>query len=223
MKCHESFNGFPREMIDFLWELRFNNNKEWFDNNRDRYKTLIKEPMDSFALQLCDEITAKTKNSLIPSVSRINRDVRFSKNKEPYRDNKWIVFKREEGDWKTKAVLFFEVGPDYYITGMGVYESSPAYMKAFRDKIDANEAAFERLIKKYDKNKNYVLTGDLYKKKLGDKSEYVMNWYQRKNIALIYKHEIDDIFFEREFLNYCANEFKFLSPLVDFMQDIVAG
>ena len=44
------FNGFSREMSDFLVELRFNNNREWFDNNRERYFSLLKEPMDSFVV-----------------------------------------------------------------------------------------------------------------------------------------------------------------------------
>ena len=63
MGYNESFTGFPREMIDFLWELRFNNNKEWFNANRDRYKLLLKEPMDAFAAQLGEEIYSRTGKS----------------------------------------------------------------------------------------------------------------------------------------------------------------
>ena len=220
MGYNESFTGFPREMIDFLWELRFNNNKEWFNANRDRYKLLLKEPMDAFAAQLGEEIYSRTGKIALPSVSRINRDVRFSKNKAPYRDNKWIVFKRETGAW-TARPIFFELGPDYYMVGMGIYESLPVYMKAFRKKVDANTPYFERLAKKYNGNENYKLDGDFYKKKLGDKSEDVMQWYQRKAISLVYKREIDSLLFERELIDFCAGEFEYLTPLVDFFDSIM--
>ena len=98
------FNGFSREMSDFLVELRFNNNREWFDNNRERYFSLLKEPMDSFAREMNAELCRRTGIKTIPSVSRINRDIRFSKNKEPYRDHRWVVFKRDTGEWKHKPV-----------------------------------------------------------------------------------------------------------------------
>ena len=46
---NEIFEGFSKEMSEFFIELRFNNNKEWFDLNRQRYFDLVKEPMDLFA------------------------------------------------------------------------------------------------------------------------------------------------------------------------------
>lgn len=220
VKIVADFTGFSKELIDFLWELRFNNNKEWFDENRDRYRVLFKEPMDSFAAEVGNAIAEKTGRKAIPAVSRINRDIRFSKNKEPYRDHKWIVFKREEGPWTAKPAIFFEIGPDYYMLGMGIYENLPAYMKAFRKKIDANTPVFERLIKKYDKSDMYSLVGDFYKKKLGDKSPEIMNWYQRKGIALIGRREIEEILFSRELVNFCAEQFEYLMPIMDFMYDV---
>ena len=91
---NEIFEGFPKEMSEFLIELRFNNNKEWFDLNRNRYFDLVKEPMDLFSNELNDELIKKTGIKTIPSVSRINRDIRFSKNKEPYRDHRWVIIQQ---------------------------------------------------------------------------------------------------------------------------------
>ena len=50
------FEGFPKEYIDFLWELRMNNNTEWFAANRDRYETLIKEPMKLFSAEMTERM-----------------------------------------------------------------------------------------------------------------------------------------------------------------------
>ena len=45
------FEGFTAETIDFLWELRMNNSREWMEENRDRYKRVLKEPFDSLAAE----------------------------------------------------------------------------------------------------------------------------------------------------------------------------
>lgn len=221
MKQVDSFTGFPKELTDFLWQLRFNNNKEWFDKNRDKYKALLKDPMDSFAFDMSQMLVKSSGIVAIPAVSRMNRDIRFSKNKEPYRDHKWVVFKREDGAWKDKPAMFFEIGPEYYMIGMGIYESLPAYMKAFRKKVDSNTAEFERLIKQYDNSDFFSLEGDLYKRKFAeDKSNAVLNWYQRKSIALICSRSIDELVNSRELLDFCHKQFQFLIPMMDYMMSV---
>ena len=65
------------------------------------------------------------------------------------------------------------------------------------------------------------MTAIFIKKKLGDKSEDVMQWYQRKAISLVYKREIDSLLFERELIDFCAGEFEYLTPLVDFFDSIM--
>ena len=119
----ENFSGFSDEMCRFFIELRFNNNKEWFGANRDRYTKLVKEPMDAFAAELNEALIKQTGVKTMFSVSRINRDIRFTKNKEPYRDHRWVVFKRDVGDWKRKPVLYFEIGAEYYSVGLGFYDA----------------------------------------------------------------------------------------------------
>lgn len=52
------FDGFPKEYIDFLWELRMNNNTEWFSENRDRYNNLLKAPMKLFAAEAADMLNS---------------------------------------------------------------------------------------------------------------------------------------------------------------------
>lgn len=46
------FTGFTPETIDFLWELRMNNNKAWMEENRERYRTVLKEPFDALSVAL---------------------------------------------------------------------------------------------------------------------------------------------------------------------------
>lgn len=104
-KC---FEGFPKEYIDFLWELRMNNNAEWFNENRERYNSLIKEPMKLFSDEMTERLNKDGMGeSFYPAVSRANRDIRFSKDKSPYKDRKWVVFNYGEGRWQRKSCFYF--------------------------------------------------------------------------------------------------------------------
>jgi uncharacterized protein (TIGR02453 family) len=215
----QTFNGFPEEMTDFLWELRFNNNREWFNQNRKRYMSLLKEPLDTFSSEMNEALSKKIGVPLYYSVSRINRDIRFSKNKEPYRDHKWVVFKKDSGKWKDRPVLFFEIGPDYYCVGMGIYETIPSYARAFRKKIDSNVPEFERLIKLYD-GSNFELVGDMYKRKLADYPEYIMKWYQKKNMALEYNASIGNEVYTRKIFDICLEKLVYLLPMNEYMLSV---
>lgn len=217
----ESFQGFSTELIDFLWELRFNNYKEWFHGNRDRYVSLLKDPLRSFGQDMCVELKEKLGVDFIPAVSRINRDVRFSKNKEPYRDHMWVVFKQDVGTWKDKPCMYFEFGVDYYIIGIGLYDSSPKHMKVFRDIVDANVPAFERLIKPYGKNKDFEPRGDCYKRiDAGDKSAEVLNWYSRKILSVSKTQPLSPSFYTRDLIEDCAKDYEFLLPMLKFLEKV---
>ncbi|WP_286030409.1 DUF2461 family protein [Anaerotignum lactatifermentans] len=53
------FTGFTPETIDFLWELRMNNNKAWMEENRERYRTVLKEPFDALSVALTKKFLEK--------------------------------------------------------------------------------------------------------------------------------------------------------------------
>ena len=69
------FTGFTPETIDFLWELRMNNNKAWMEENRERYRTVLKEPFDALSATLTKKFLEKKNVPQMDfSISRINRD-----------------------------------------------------------------------------------------------------------------------------------------------------
>ena len=79
---NDEFKGFPKEIIDFFWELRMNNNTEWFRENKDRYDTLVKTPMKLFSDEMAERLNnMKLGESFVPAISRANRDIRFAKDK----------------------------------------------------------------------------------------------------------------------------------------------
>ena len=68
-----------------------------------------------------------------PAISRANRDIRFSKDKSPYKDRKWVVFNYGEGRWQRKSCFYFEIAPEGWSCGMGFYEAESEYMIRYRD------------------------------------------------------------------------------------------
>ncbi|GFI61781.1 hypothetical protein IMSAG049_00950 [Clostridiales bacterium] len=217
------FDGFPKESIDFLWELRMNNNTEWFNTNRGSYNILIKEPMKLFAVEMAERLNNKRMGEVfVPAISRANRDIRFSKDKSPYKDRKWVVFNYGEGRWQEKCCFYFEISPEGWSSGMGFYEASSAYMAKYRKKLSADTAGLKRLNNKLKKQTQFVVDVQLYKKNFvpeGADPE-IVNWYQYRNLAIISDYKITDSLFKREILDEVENGYEFLKPFFEFFKDI---
>ena len=133
----KKFEGFKPETIDFMWELRMNNSKEWMDANRERYKEVLKEPFDVFAAELAELSPMFCGEKSKYSVSRINRDIRYSKDKSPYRPNRWVVLYDEKfrgTEWKLHPSFYFELDPEGYTHGLGMWCATPSFLTAYRKK-----------------------------------------------------------------------------------------
>ncbi|SMG21377.1 TIGR02453 family protein [Marivirga sericea] len=139
---------FSNDFKNFFEELEKNNHKEWFDENRKRYEKEIKNPFKSFvddlilAIQKFDpEIMIKPKDAIF----RINRDVRFSKNKQPYKNNVAAFISR---------VSKKEQFPGYYVhldkegiwLGGGLYDLSTENIYKVRQEILYNESGLEKAL-----------------------------------------------------------------------------
>lgn len=82
------FEGFPQEGLDFLKKLKKNNNRPWFQKHKQVYDESVKFPMQCLIASLSErmaEVASEIEFNPRKSVFRIYRDVRFSKNKAPYK------------------------------------------------------------------------------------------------------------------------------------------
>ena len=87
-----SFTGFPKETIRFLAGLHKNNNKVWFEGHREDYEAYFMEPAKAFVVAIAPRLckldpAINAEPRVNASILRINRDVRFSKDKSPYKDH----------------------------------------------------------------------------------------------------------------------------------------
>lgn len=201
---------FTEETNDFLVGIKFNNNKEWFHANKELYQNYVHEPMTELAKNLCEKFNAIDKSQvLLPRVSRANRDVRFSKNKMPYKISKWFFLRTTTSSkiWYPKPTIFFEATMEWWRYGF-YYHCAPAVMAKFREKVYANPAEAERIVDRAFKQKDFSVDGEKYKRIFNsDISDKANEFAQRKWIEFtryegydnldFYSPELCDIVFDR--------------------------
>jgi uncharacterized protein (TIGR02453 family) len=116
---------FTRDTVQFFRELVRNNNKPWMDANRDRYRTSVVEPFRAMLDRLTPAAQKLNPNFVITgrvndNLSRINRDIRFARDKTPYRPHMYLFFCESAED---TAQLYTAVSADAVTCGFRIYGS----------------------------------------------------------------------------------------------------
>ena len=150
------------QTLKFLSQLKKNNNKPWFDLHRAQYGA-AKIDFSGF-IQLVIDALQKTDSTITGLTAkecqfRINRDVRFSKDKRPYKEN-FGAFICRGGKKSIYAGYYFHLAPGNSFIGGGLWMPEPVNLKKLRQEIDYNWEEFQSILKNKTFKKNY---GDLYK------------------------------------------------------------
>ena len=198
------FTGIPAEGFRFLMEIRFNNNREWFTENKERYLKSLREPLYALASALAP--TAQAIDPAIDArpariVSRIYRDARRCRGGDFYRDVHWLSFKRTGETNSTSDSFYFYLNPEEIGWGMGFFEQRTEAMNAFRARIDANPTLFRSIISDPALGK-YKLVGESYSKpKKPDLPEDIALWYNKKTFYTEYTEPVGAAAFSPELLD----------------------
>lgn len=217
------FCGFNPETFRFLKEVREKNNKDWFEENRQLYESVLLDPLKLLVealtpFMLSVDADLEVWPGINKTISKIFRDTRFSKDKSLFKESMWIVFKRPRSDWKGRPGFFFELFHDWYRYGMGFYDAPPEMMNRFREAIDEHSNSFKKAISFYKESNPFVLEGDLYKRTIpNDHEERVQTWYQRKNFYLVANRPIEEALFSSELPQKLTTDFDLLRGLYKFL------
>src|SRR5262245_44835295 len=132
-----SFSGFSKNTIQYLAALSRNNDKHWFDAHRDDYERSFVGPAREFVEAVAPRL--KKLDSRIQAIPKINgsimrifRDVRFSKDKKPYKDHLdlWFWSGPKRG-WDSSG-FFFRLTPNGLILGAGMHVFAPPLLARYR-------------------------------------------------------------------------------------------
>ena len=121
----EAFTGFPREATEFFRDLARNNNREWFQAHKEIYERACRDPLKALAGEL-DPMGATR-------ISRINRDMRFSRDGAPYRTH---IAAGVRG-------TYINLSAEGLWVGTGMYKPEPAVLQRLRAAIDAEKPGRE--------------------------------------------------------------------------------
>ncbi len=132
--------SFPQSTIKFLTSLSRNNNKEWFEKNRVRYDFEMLQPAIQFVIDLGEKLFQLSPNiNAIPkidkSIFRLYRDVRFSKNKSPFKTNLGLYFWEGRGKKMECSGLYFHIEPKLFFLGAGMYQFTGDQLKKYRQLV----------------------------------------------------------------------------------------
>ncbi|MCL2842073.1 MAG: DUF2461 domain-containing protein [Oscillospiraceae bacterium] len=212
------FRGFSPQTIDFMWNLRLNNQKAWFEANKETFKEVFQTPMKALGQEVFSQITAEYGNhGFIHKVSRIYKDARRVKDGEPYRCNLWFSMERPSEEWTSTPVFWFELAPEGWSYGMGYYQARPITMAKLRARIDRDPKKFERLIAPLEQQSEFILEGEEYKRKKEAPTAKTATWYNKKSFALIHNQKNGEELFSAKLADRLVSGYQFLMPFYDYV------
>jgi uncharacterized protein (TIGR02453 family) len=157
-----SFTGFGPKALPFFEALKFHQNRDWFEENRGLYEADVLAPM----VALIDDLTEAFANRKIPlrgdgkrSIFRLNRDVRFSKDKSPYKTHAGAVMTRS-GSKKDNGLLYVHIDPTGCFTAAGFYMPEAPALAAVRKAILAHPNKAKALLARLEKSGLELGTSD---------------------------------------------------------------
>ncbi len=141
---------FTKGVFDFLKELEANNNKPWWEKNKTRYVETIREPaldfVEDFGKQINEISPHFTADTRVNggSLMRPYRDVRFSKDKTPYKTNVGIQFRHASGKDVHAPGFYLHLAPGESFAGVGMWTPEPKVARQIRQAINDDPAGWKK-------------------------------------------------------------------------------
>lgn len=226
------YKGLPRETIDFLSDLRENNSKMWFDEHRDNYEQYFLEPAREFVLELgaaLRKIAPRIK--AIPNVNKsifkIHRDVRFSKDKTPFKTHMGVWLWEGERKRMECTGFYFHLEPDHFFLGTGMYvipkELLDRYRKAVAVKTKAD--TLKEIYDTLEKSGTYK-TGEKTLKKVPRGYDKENNHYDLllyTGVIASCEAPVSDLLFSQDIIDFCLKAYTDMLPLHNWLLENMDG
>jgi len=212
------FQGFTDQTVEFLWGIRFNNERTWFEAHRQTYLDEVYRPMRELGDEAYGFLADRLPDwDLTVKVSRIYRDARRLHGQGPYKDHLWLSVQRPAGAWEPEPCFWFELGPETWGYGMGCYLVPPLTMAKLRARMGADPGPMETLTRRLNRQREFVPDGEEYRRaKPGAPSALLEPWYRRKNYSLGHTEALSDELFSRALVDRIRKGFAFLQPYYQY-------
>lgn len=216
---------FSRDFNEFFKELAANNRKDWFDENRIRYHKSVKEPFENFLKDLIDAVRVfepELDQKPGQAAFRINRDIRFAKDKSPYKLNRSALISKYGRKEAAHPGLYIDLGPERVYLAGGAYQPDKNQLMKIRTAIAENTKTFHEVLDSPDFKKYFgKIRGEENKrlptKDLTEAAEIEPLIYKKQ---FYYQCEMSPEAIESDdFLEQIMMRYKAAQPVASFMED----
>ena len=209
------FEGFSEQTVDFLWGIRFNNNREWFMVHKQDYVNHLYEPMKALGKELFQPFVHKTGELL--KVSRIYRDARMH-HPLPYKESLWICIRQDVDWWAENPCLYFEIRPEGISYGFFLWKPRTSTLKKWREDWAVHPKKFLKLIRDTEKATGIPITAQTYKRppQEAPSEELAPFFAWRGCIDCTVTEEFSEATFGPELAERVRDLFEKLMPLYDY-------
>ena len=215
---------FTKEGMSFLRKLEKNNTRDWFHENKSNYENLIRTPALNFIDDMENDITHLSPHFLAiakkvgGSLMRVNRDVRFSKDKSPYKTNIGIQFRHEMGRDVHAPGFYVHVEPNECFVGVGIWRPDSTTLGKIRDAIVEKSKDWSTAVNDKTFRKNFELSGESLKNgpRGYDKEHPLIDDLKRKDFIAI-SHFDQKSMLGKNFKKEVVKRFSDAEPYMKFL------
>jgi uncharacterized protein (TIGR02453 family) len=207
--------------LDFLSELQQNNNRDWFADNKKRFDK-HQEIIKAFFQQINNELASKDSIEKM-QIHRIYRDIRFSKDKTPYKSNFSVSYDRTKPYLRGGYYLHIQPGASF--VGGGFWEPNAADLKRIRKEFELDDSEIRSIISDETFVKAFgTLQGAELKTapKDFDKEHPAIDLIRKKQY-LVYRRFTDAQVLDKNFKTEVLNTFLAMRPFFDYMSDVLGS
>lgn len=219
-----TFTAFKPSLLTFLRQLEKNNNREWFNDNKERYEALVREPALDFISAMGQPLAnisgyfvavpKKTGGSLM----RPYRDTRFAKDKTPYKTNVGIQFRHERGKDVHAPGFYFHIDPKEVFIGAGIWRPESSALRAIREAMVERPKDWRAVRNQRTFKRHYDLAGDSLKTppRGFDKEHELIEDLKRKDFIAVKNLSHKDLY-SPTLVRDVSSSFKAASGLMAFL------
>lgn len=220
-------NLINHETLDFLSNLEINNNREWFNENKQHYLN-AKENVENVVNDIISGVSVfdnsverlEAKNCIF----RIYKDTRFSKDKTPYKTNIGASLVEKGPKTLNHAGYYIHLEPGKSFLAGGVYMTESKNLKAIRERISSESDAFLKILDKKTFKNHLDLRGDrVVKVPQGFEKEDPMGEYLKFKQFTVFHQLSDDAVLENNFVINTIKIFKEIYPFNQFLNAAISG
>jgi uncharacterized protein (TIGR02453 family) len=225
----ENHAYFTRDLFRFLEELRDHNEREWFLQNKQRYEQSVRDPFVRFIADLGPPLKKINSHFVADprpvggSMMRIYRNIRFSRDKSPYKTSMAAQFWHSKGKDGGTPTYYLHLEPRNSSIGAGIWRPEPGALKKIRGTIVADPERWQRITSGSDFRSSCGMAGESLKRPPAgyDHNHPLIEAIKRKDFAISSPLDDHDVC-GSDFMIVVLNAFHTAAPFVQFLAEAVS-